>query len=128
MFTQRQLHPKRVNRMCSHNAVAAVHVGMRLDGFGEKRCIAVALVAGIQVFVIVFGDVFHIDGRWVRVWFQPLNNRVIEESDGHFDGVRPPVEKLVGESAVRIIQLIINDVDIGRGNWAKDRVGVIQNI
>ena len=101
---------------------------MRLDGFGEKRCIAVALVAGIQVFVIVLGDVFHINGRWVGVWFQSLNGRVIEESDGHFDGVRPPVEELVGESAVRIIQLIINDVDIGRGNWAKDRVGVIQNI
>ena len=100
---------------------------MRLNRFCKELVNLVALVACIQIVVIIFGDVLHINGHTARVWNRCYAFFMVK-ADGQFEGVRPPVKKLVGESAVRICQLIINDINISRGNCAKKRVGVIRDI
>ena len=48
--------------MCSHNAVAAVHVSIRLDRFGKELVYLAALLAGVQVVVELLAEMLQTDG------------------------------------------------------------------
>ncbi len=48
--------------MCSHNAVAAVHVGIRLDGFGKELVYLAALFAGVQIVIVFLAEMLQTDG------------------------------------------------------------------
>ena len=70
LFRQLQGKPQGIHCSSAHDAVATVYVGMRLNGFGKKLVDLIALLAGVQVFVIVLGEVFHIDRHAARAWFE----------------------------------------------------------